>query len=95
VEREAAEGEKPAPQWWRPVIEDFKREIDWLHGRAEELMGYLSLPVLQIIGAVMNFASVLVTSRPVFSLPFKNFKEVMETRQVMSAMDLEPRKVGA
>lgn len=94
-EREAPEAAEPAPAWWRPVVEDFKREVDWLHGRAEELVAYLSLPVLQVIGAIMNFASVLVTSRPVFSLPFKSLKEVMETRQVMSAMDLEPRKVGA
>jgi hypothetical protein len=94
-ERQTPEAVEPAPAWWRPVIEDFKREIDWLHGRAEELAGYLSLPVLQVVGAVMNFASVLVTSKPVFSLPFRSIKEVMETRQVMAAMDLEPRKVGA
>jgi len=93
--QEAPAAEQQAPPWWRPVIEDFKREVDWLHGRAEELAGYLSLPVLQVVGALMNFASVLVTSRPVFSLPFKNLGEVMETRQVMSTMDLEPRKVGA
>ncbi len=93
-EREAPEAAAAGPPWWHPVVEEFKREIDWLHGRAEELLGYLSLPVLQVIGAVMNFASVLVTSRPVFSLPFKSLKEVMETRQVMAAMDLEPRKVG-
>jgi hypothetical protein len=79
------------PQWWQPAIEEFKRETGWLHDRADELVEYCTLPVLQVIGAVMNFASVLVTSKPIFSLPFNNVREVMETRRIMEAFNIEPK----
>ncbi|MEE9217764.1 MAG: hypothetical protein V3U98_01715 [Acidobacteriota bacterium] len=82
-------------RWWQPAIQDFKRETGWLHERADELVEYLTLPVLQVIGAVMNFASVLVTSRPVFSLPFRNVKEVMETRQILTVLQIDAKPMEA
>src|SRR5262249_30152715 len=32
------------PAWWRAPLEDFKREVGWLHEKATELMEYLMLP---------------------------------------------------
>ncbi len=90
-EQEAARVESAEPRWWSAAIADLKRETEWLHGRAGELLEYLTLPCLHVIGALMNFASVLVTSRPVFSLPFRSLKEVMETREIMSVLHLEPK----
>jgi hypothetical protein len=81
--------------WWRAPFEDFKREIGWIHEKSDELLEYVTLPVLQVIGAAFNFAMILVLSRPVFSLPFKNLKEVMETRELLSAMHLHSKKVGS
>ena len=81
------------PRWWQPAIQEFKQETGWLHDRADELVEYLTLPVLQVIGATMNFASVLVTSKPVFSLPFHSVKEVMETKQIMAAFHIETKSM--
>lgn len=72
--------------WWRPALEDFKREIAWLHERSEEFLEYLALPVLHLLAAALNFGMVLVTSRPVFSLPFKGLKDVMETREILTRL---------
>jgi len=38
---------------------------------------------------------VLVTSRPVFSLPFHSVREVMETRRVMAAFNIEAKRMEA
>jgi hypothetical protein len=93
----AEEGAGPLPaeshNWWRAPLEDFKREVGWLHGKANELMEYLMLPVLHVAAAVLNFAMILVTARPVFSIPFKSLQEVIETRELLPAVRWQPKKV--
>jgi hypothetical protein len=79
--------------WWHEPIADFKREITWLHEKSDELLEYLALPALHVLAAMVNFALTLVTSRPIFSLPFKSLKEVMATRQALGAIPLQPKKV--
>jgi len=74
------------PPWWRAALEDFKREIAWLHERSEEFLEYLALPVLHLLAAALNFGMILVTSRPVFSLPFKGLKDVMETKEILARL---------
>jgi hypothetical protein len=37
----------------------------------------LSLPVLQLLAAAINFAVVTIKSRPMFSLPFKTLEEIL------------------
>src|SRR5499433_3322879 len=87
-----AANSKPAPAWWRQPIEELKKEIDWLHAKSEELLDYLVLPVLQIAAAALNFGMVLVASRQVFSLPFKEGKEITQTWDILQTLHMQPRK---
>jgi hypothetical protein len=77
---------------WRMAIEDFKREIGWLHERSEEVLEYLALPVLHLIAAALNFAMILLLARPAFHLPFRGLREVTEARDALTALHLAPRK---
>ncbi|HXC61844.1 MAG TPA: hypothetical protein VNV63_04140, partial [Nitrospiria bacterium] len=91
--------EEASPAWWKKPIEDFKGEIVWLHEKSNEFLEYLALPAMQVMAAALNFSLVLVASRPIFSIPFKNLREVMDTRNILAAMQLrlkpalEPKKV--
>lgn len=78
--------------WWRAPIDDFKREIGWLHEKSNELLEYLSLPALHVLAAALNFAMILVLSRPVFSLPFKSLKDIMEPLAVLAEIQLQSTK---
>jgi hypothetical protein len=50
---------------------------------------------MHVIAAAVNFGMVLVTARPVFSLPFKSMKEVTDTREVLAGlMHLQPKRQG-
>jgi hypothetical protein len=91
---QAVERQAETPNWWRAPIEDFKREIGWLHEKSDELLEYLALPALHVLAASMNFAMILVSARPAFRLPFKSLKEVMETREAV-VTQLQPKKVGS
>src|SRR5713226_3401019 len=83
---------KPAPAWWRQPVEELQKEIDWLHAKSEEVLDYLVLPVLQIAAAALNFGMVLVASRQVFSLPFKEGKEITQTWDILQTLHMQPRK---
>jgi hypothetical protein len=85
---------KPAPAWWRQPTEELKREIEWLHAKSEEALDYLVLPVLQLAAAALNFGMVLVASRQVFSLPFKEAKEITQTWHILQTLhtNAAPRK---
>jgi hypothetical protein len=87
--------EAPTPAWWRGPLEDFKREVDWLHEKSDQLLEYMALPVLTLFAGALNFGMVLLTGRPLFTLPFKGLKEVMETREILNGLQLQPRKQGS
>src|SRR6266403_330018 len=80
----------PAPPWWRQPVAELKQEIEWLHAKSEELVDYLVLPVLQIAAAALNFGMVLVASRQVFSLPFKDRTEITQTWHILQTLHMQP-----
>jgi len=79
-------------KWWQRPLEDFKNEIDWLHKKFSELLEFITLPVLQVLAVILNFCMILLTSRPIFNLPFKELKDVMDTREILVARSLLPKK---
>jgi hypothetical protein len=91
---EAAAISPEMPVWWRAPIEDFKREIGWLHEKSHEMLEYLSLPALHVLAAALNFGMILVASHPVFSIPFKNLKTIMEPQAIISQLQLQSKKVS-
>jgi hypothetical protein len=80
------------PQWWRKPIQEFKNEIEWLHKKFNELLEFLTLPILQVLAVILNFLMILMTARPIFNLPFKELKDVMDTREILIARNLVPNK---
>jgi hypothetical protein len=82
---------RPEP-FWRRAMDDFRRDLDWLHIKGDEMLEILALPVVHLLGAALNFAMILTASRPVFNLPFRSLKEVTEARDLETTIQLEPRK---
>ncbi len=77
---EAAPGERPRapePDWWRGPINALKAENEWFRARSLELLELMSLPVLQLLAAAVNCATVVITSRQAFKLPFTTIENVM------------------
>lgn len=79
--------------WWDAPVREFKQEIVWLHSKSDEVLEYLTLPVLQVLAAALNFAMIVLASRPIFNLPLNSLREVMETRAILSHLKLQPKKV--
>ncbi len=93
IARQPLAAEEPSrPTSARLALEDFKRDMDWLHAKGDEMLELLALPVLHLLGAALNFAMILTAGRPVFSLPFGSLREVTETRDLEATLHLQPRK---
>jgi hypothetical protein len=89
----AAAGAPPsAAAWWRPAVDDLRVELGGLHRRSDELLEHFALPILNLLGAALNFATILTAARPVFGLPFKGLKEATEQRGLLATLHLQPRK---
>ncbi len=58
-------------------IAALKAESAWFREEARKVFELISLPVLQLLAAAVNFAAVTITSRPMFSLPFASLDEVL------------------
>jgi len=73
---------KPQPEIWRAPINALKAETAWFHEEAKRMFELLSLPVLQLFASAINFAVIVVQSRPMFVLPFTSLEDVLATAPV-------------
>lgn len=64
---------------WRAPVEALKKEVTWFQQEGRRLFELLTLPVLQLLAVALNFAVVVVQSRPVFLVPFKSLDEMLQS----------------
>jgi hypothetical protein len=63
----------------------FKADMDWVREKGDELLGSFLLPPMQVVSATVNFFILLIASRHLFDLPFKSFKDIMRSRELLQA----------
>jgi hypothetical protein len=63
--------------FWQAPVKALKAETEWFKKEAREAFELASLPVLQVLAAAVNFAVVVIMSRPTFALPFKNLDQLL------------------
>ena len=68
----------PVPGLWREPVNALKAETAWFHEEAKRMFELVTLPVLQLFAAAINFAVIIVQSRPMFILPFDSLDDVLE-----------------
>jgi hypothetical protein len=65
------------PELWKGPINALKAETAWFHAEAKRMFELLTLPVLQLLAAAINFAVLVVQSRPMFVLPFTSLDDIL------------------
>ena len=76
-ESSASHAASAAPDYWKGPIAALKAEREWFRAEAHKLFELISLPVLQVVAAGLNFLFVLFAGRPHFALPFKSIDDVV------------------
>jgi hypothetical protein len=64
--------------YWKGPIAALKAEREWFRKESRELFELVSLPVLQVVAAALNFLFVVFTGRGHFTLPFKSIDDVLQ-----------------
>jgi hypothetical protein len=65
------------PGFWEGPIRALKAEAAWFKQEAREVFELMSLPVLQLLAAAVNFAVVVILGHPTFTLPFRGLDQVL------------------
>ena len=73
------------PEFWRGPIAALKAEAEWFKKEAREVFELMTLPVLQVLAAAVNFAVVVIVGHPTFSLPFRSLDQVLATTPLFGA----------
>ena len=70
-------GASGAADFWHGPIAALKSEREWFRKESRELFELMSLPVLQVVAAALNFFFVIFTGRGHFTLPFKSIDDLL------------------
>ncbi len=62
-----------------------KTDMEFVREKGDELLGAFILPPLQVVSATVNFFVLLIASRHLFDMPFKSFKDVMRSKELLEA----------
>jgi len=73
------------PKLWSEPVNALKAETAFFHEEAKRMFELLTLPVLQLFAAAINFAVVIVHSRPHFVLPFTSLEDILASTPVVGA----------
>jgi hypothetical protein len=66
-----------APAPFREAMAALKADVAWFKQEGRAVFELLTLPVLQLLAAAINFCVIAVRSEPVFSLPFHDLDAVL------------------
>jgi hypothetical protein len=72
------------PDFWKGPILALKAETEWFKKEAREAFELITLPVLQLLAAAVNFAVVVILGRPTFTLPFRNMEQVLASTPLVT-----------
>jgi len=78
---------------WRAPVEALKADVVWFQQEGKRLFELLTLPVLQLLAAALNFAVVVVQSRPAFALPFTSLEEMLASNPFATASAGRPPRL--
>ncbi len=67
----------PQPEVWQGLVKALKTNTAWFKQEARETFELMSLPVLQLFAAAVNSIVVVISARPIFSIPFENLDDVL------------------
>ena len=95
--QDSGESSVPEPvskDMWHAPVEALKANVEWFQKEGKRLFELLTLPVLQLLAAALNFAVVVVQSRPTFTLPFKGLEDIAVNPFASHASSNGERVVG-
>jgi len=70
----------------RQFVTTIKEEALWVRTKGDDILGAFILPPLQVVAATVNFATLLVSGRHLFELPFSSIYEILSTKEMLASI---------
>ena len=74
-------------------MQKIKADTEWIQGKAEELLGAIMLPPLQVVASAINFLTLLITSKHLFELPFKNIDDIKKSTVLIESLSVKSKSI--
>ena len=74
-------------------LNKIKQDSAWFQQKGDELLTAIMLPPLQVVAAAINFCTLLITSKHLFELPFKNMDEIKKSTFLIESLSPKTKKV--
>lgn len=65
------------------AIDRFRSDLDWVEHQGDVVLSFFIIPPLQIVAASINFCTLAINSSPLFHLPFRSYKDILEARDLI------------
>jgi hypothetical protein len=70
----------------RNAIERVQKDQKWFQEQGDEILSAFILPPMQIVAACINFATMLISAKHLFQLPFKSYKDMLHAEQLINRL---------
>ncbi len=80
------------------LLHHIKNDMAWFQKKGEELLASFMLPPLQVIAVGINFCTLLLIGRHLFSVPFKTFQDITDSTTLLKSLghaNLQPARENA
>lgn len=68
------------------LMATLKKDADWVQEKGDVLLASFMLPPLQVIAASINFCTLLTSGSHLFELPFKELKDIKQSKGIMNTV---------
>ena len=70
-----------------------KQDTEWIKTKSEEFLMVFMLPPLQVVASAINFLTLLITSKHLFELPFKNMDDIKKSTVLIESLSVKNNKL--
>lgn len=74
-------------------MQNIKQDTKWIQEKADELLAAFMLPPLQVVASAINFLTLLITSKHLFELPFKNMEDIKKSTVLIETLSAKSQKL--
>ncbi len=75
--------------WLKHITKDLQGEIEWFSTKGKEMTEAFVLPPVQIFAVITNFMMITLTSKTLFSIPFKSVDDLKDTQEMIKEITQE------
>jgi hypothetical protein len=74
-------------------MQSIKQDTQWIQEKADDLLAAFMLPPLQVVASAINFLTLLITSKHLFELPFRNMEDIKKSTVLIETLSAKSRKL--